>query len=193
MRLILTRHGETIENAEGIRQGHLPGRLSELGKAQAVRLALRLKDERIDAIYSSDLARAADTAKEIAKFHSVPITYTEELREYDNGILKGRKRSETMDIDWKNNPPAGAELRPEGLARAKRFIDKVYEWHNGETILFVTHGFFMKALITAILHKDVEYFDEIDHIDNTSVNIFEFCEDRKHKIILLNDIRHLEN
>ena len=67
MKLILTRHGETVDNIKGILQGQNPGKLSENGIQQAKQLALRLKNENIDAIYSSDLARAADTAKEIYK------------------------------------------------------------------------------------------------------------------------------
>ncbi len=80
MKLIITRHGETEENRTGIVQGHLPGQLSESGIEQAQKLALRLKGEKIDVIYSSDLDRASDTAKEIAKDHpSVPIRFVRDL------------------------------------------------------------------------------------------------------------------
>ena len=62
MKLIIVRHGETIENQAKILQGHLPGTLSNKGIEQAKTIALNLKQEKIAAIYSSDLARAADTA-----------------------------------------------------------------------------------------------------------------------------------
>lgn len=76
MKLIITRHGETEENKAGIIQGYLPGHLSKTGIEQAKKVVLRLKDEKIDFIYSSDLDRAANTAKEIAKFHpDVPIEF----------------------------------------------------------------------------------------------------------------------
>ena len=68
MILTLVRHGETIENKEKIIMGQLDGTLSELGIQQAKKLAERLKDERFDYIFSSDLARAANTAKEIGIF-----------------------------------------------------------------------------------------------------------------------------
>ena len=62
--------------------GHNPGKLSSLGIEQARKLAERLKDEKIDVIFSSDLARAADTAKEIAKFHpNIPLELTKDIRE----------------------------------------------------------------------------------------------------------------
>ena len=65
MRLILTRHGKTVENMNDIMQGWLPGELSEEGKEQAKHVAERLKDRKIDVAYSSDLKRCVDTAKEI--------------------------------------------------------------------------------------------------------------------------------
>ena len=103
MRLIITRHGETEENQAGILQGHLPGKLSVLGIEQARKVALRLKDEKIDLIFSSDLARASDTAKEIAKFHpNVPVKFVKDLRERNYGEFQGKKES-TFDSDGKNH------------------------------------------------------------------------------------------
>ena len=61
--LLLTRHGETLENKRDIMQGHMPGTLSPLGIRQAEQLAGMLEDEKVDAIVSSDLARSYDTAK----------------------------------------------------------------------------------------------------------------------------------
>ncbi len=191
MKLTIVRHGETIENKAGIRQGHLPGRLSEEGIEQARKVAIRLKDEKIDIVYSSDLSRAIDTAKEILKYHDkVPVFYVQELREFNNGILQGRKRSETKDIDWEN-PPEGVEKKSEGLERAKKFIGKILSRHKGKHVLFVTHGFFTKALITAIRDKDVGHFEEIDSLGNTSVSVFEFMGKEGNKTILFNDTKHL--
>jgi len=68
MKLILVRHGETIDNKKRLVQGHRQGELSDVGKEQAKKVAERLKDEKIDYIFSSDLRRAADTAKVIAKY-----------------------------------------------------------------------------------------------------------------------------
>lgn len=98
IRLIVIRHGETDENRAGIIQGHLPGKFSSRGIEQAKKAALRLKEEKSDFIYSSDLARAADTAKEIAPFHkAAPVEYVKEPREMNLGEFKGRKRS---DFSW---------------------------------------------------------------------------------------------
>ena len=67
--LLLTRHGETIENQRYVLQGQLPGTLSPLGKEQAVVLAEQLKQEPLDVIVCSDLARSYDTAKVVAGYH----------------------------------------------------------------------------------------------------------------------------
>ena len=69
--LLLTRHGETIENQRHVLQGQLPGTLSPLGKEQAVVLAEQLKQEPLDVIVCSDLARSYDTAKVVAGYHSL--------------------------------------------------------------------------------------------------------------------------
>ena len=69
MRIILVRHGETEDNKKRIIQGHLPGKLSDKGIEQARKVANRLKNEKVDYIFSSDLDRAKSTAEEIAKFH----------------------------------------------------------------------------------------------------------------------------
>ena len=68
MKIFLVRHGETIENSKGIIQSFFEGKLSPLGEYQSEQLALRLKNEKIDKIFSSDLKRAVDTAKYILKY-----------------------------------------------------------------------------------------------------------------------------
>jgi probable phosphoglycerate mutase len=188
MKLILTRHGETIENKLGITQGHLPGKLSKLGQEQAQKLALRLKGEKIDAIYSSDLARAADTAKIIAQYHAgVPVYFVKELRERDHGLLTGKKKEEMdLGIDYKQ------EELSEMQKRVKVILDQAYAKHPYSTVLFVGHGAINNVLISTILNKPAEYAWEIPSQYNTAVNIFEIREDGKHKIHLLNCKKHLE-
>ncbi len=100
----------------------MPGRFSKLGIQQAKKLSLRLKEVKIDCIdciYSSDLARAADTAKEIAKFHSkIPFYYVKDLRERDFGVHAGERIDE---FDW-NNPPLVVETRVNMRKRSKKFL-----------------------------------------------------------------------
>ena len=100
MKLIITRHGETEENVAGVVMWHLPWKLTKIGISQAKKVALRLQNEKIDYIYSSDLARAADTAKEIAQYHpNTPFELTKQLREMD-----------LWEFQWKNKHDLGFDL-----------------------------------------------------------------------------------
>jgi len=188
MRLIITRHGETEENKKGIIQGHLPGKLTKLGISQAKKLALRLKEEKIDAIYSSDLSRASDTAKEIAKDHpNAPVYFVTELREKDQGNITGKLIKE---IDW--NEPRNAEDKELMAKRAKTIIDQAYKKYKEKTVLFVSHGGFIGILMSLIMKMPLDKVKELKNTSNTGLNIFEIKEDNAHKIILINCIKHLE-
>jgi len=197
MRLIITRHGETLENQQGIMQGHIPGILSKEGIIQAQKLAKRLSTEKIDVIYSSDLARGADTAREIAKYHPhLKIKLVQELRERNLGELNGAKKS---DLGLDENKFYATSLGPKNgesleqlYQRAKKFLDEVLHQHKKETVLFVGHNGINKALIAVITNKTSADLPHIENHKNTSVNIYEIDEDRKHKIILFNCIKHLE-
>jgi len=188
MKLIITRHGQTEENVKGILQGHLPGKLTELGIEQAKRLALRLRDEEIAAIYSSDLTRAADTAKEIAKDHpNAELYFLTELREKDQGSVTGKKISE---VDW--SKPRETEKKEKMSIRAKTILDKAYKKYKGKTVLFISHGGLIKVLVSLIMEAPQESIKDLDSNINTGVSIFEIKEDKNHKIILLNCGKHLE-
>lgn len=195
MKLILTRHGETVENAADIMQGHIPGTLSAEGKQQAERLAERLKNEKIDAIYSSDLARAADTAKVIAKHHpNAELRLVKELRERDLGEFTGKTKEQI-------GPAAGESLvkaepkHGETLAamrkRAADFLDKVMHKHANDTVVFVGHSGINQAVIAVIIGLPAEELPKIGKHANASISIFEVTEDRKHKVHALNDVSHL--
>lgn len=196
MRLILTRHGETEENIAGIMQGHLPGKLSDSGIEQAKRLALRLKDEKIDYIFSSDLARSADTAKEIIKFHpNVPVRFVKELREKNLGEFQGKKKSE---LGFKEGQLAASFLEPKNgetsedlYNRAKSFLDKVISEHRNDSVLFVGHNAINKAIIAVITGKKYNDIWSMENHNNTSVSIFEVNENMNHEIICFNCTNHL--
>ena len=78
IRVYIVRHGQTEENKQKIIQGHLDTLLNSEGKSQANVVASALKDVPFDACYSSDLRRAADTAKQIMVHHSGVKTQTRE-------------------------------------------------------------------------------------------------------------------
>ncbi|MDP3026715.1 MAG: histidine phosphatase family protein [Nanoarchaeota archaeon] len=196
MEIILTRHGETIENIEGRFQGQLPGKLSKKGEDQAKKLAIRLKDEKFDYILSSDLTRCADTAKEIRKFHqNTPIEFTKELRERNLGELEGVRKSD-LGLD-PNKLVAGTieskkgETQKEMFNRAKKFINKLLKRFPGKKILIVGHNGINKALTANILNKTFKDYEEIEPQLNCAVSIFSLNENNPAEIKLWNCIKHL--
>jgi broad specificity phosphatase PhoE len=190
MKLILVRHGETEENKKGILQGHMHGTLSKEGIDQAKRLAKRLSKEKIDAIYSSDLKRAADTAKEIVKYHpEIPLSFTEELREINLGSNTGKKKAEIDPKHW----PSDSETPEQIQERARKLIDRIYKKHPKDTVLFVSHNGFKKNIIRYITNKSLDETQSMPGFGNTSVSIFEIKENNNHKILLLNCTKHLDD
>lgn len=198
MRLIFVRHGETVANVENTLQGHLDTKLTEQGIDQARKVALKLKDESIDVIYSSDLSRAKDTAIEIAKYHKgIELVLTRELRERSVGVFEGKRMTRDELSKWKvdiEDPEArleGGETITELYDRVSSFLMKTYAKHKNDRILFVGHGAMGRVLIAIMLNKPIGQFAELPWLGNTSISLFEVSEDKRHKIHLLNDIAHL--
>ncbi|MDO8740608.1 MAG: histidine phosphatase family protein [Candidatus Woesearchaeota archaeon] len=196
MKLIIIRHGETEDNVKGLLQGHKHGKLTKTGIEQARKLAFRLKDEEIDAIYSSDLQRAKDTTEEIAKFHKVPIHYTSELREQHLGIFEGKPKDELRKTRGKRGllvtefKPKGGESLAELKERAQRFLNMLFKMHTKETILISSHAAFIMMLLGIILNKSIEEAFKLGQ-SNACVNIIEIKENSKHKVHAINCIKHL--
>ena len=197
MKLILTRHGESEENRDGIIQGHIHGKLSKEGVLQADRLALRLKDEHIDAIYSSDLHRASDTANAVKKYHpATPIYLTELLRERDLGRFSGKSKK-VLGIDNSNyeakvdNDPTVESLEDLYL-RAERFLKDILHKHLDDVVLVVAHGGINSAIYCVMMKKSAkDIFSNQKRFQNTGISIYDLTRDSQ-KTILENCIKHLE-
>jgi len=189
MRIILTRHGETEENILDIVQGHLPGKLTKLGIEQAKKLAERLKDEKIDYIYSSDLARSVKTTEEIIKYHpNVKVEFVEQLRERNAGRATGFKFSE-INL---NDASYDAESVEKIYRRARDFFLEILAKHSKETVLVVGHAGINKFIRMAICSDDPTDFKTISKQSNTAVSIFEVNEDGQHNIHIENCSKHLQ-
>jgi probable phosphoglycerate mutase len=196
MKLIITRHGETEENVLGIIMGHLPGKLTKKGIEQAKKLALRLKDEKIDYIYSSDLARSSDTTKKILKYHpNVNVKYTKELRERFLGNWQGKthkevgfKKTKIIDEFCSDDGECNKEL----FNRAKLFLQKIFKKHKNKTVLFVGHNGINKAIISVILGKTYKELEHLENLHNTSISIFDINEKKNNKVHVFNCTKHLD-
>src|SRR5919201_202690 len=134
VRILLTRHGETVSNVEGRWQGQTDSPLTERGLAQARELARVLRNEPLQAIYASDLGRAFDTAQEVARPHGLEVIAEKRLRELDVGRWTGRLGTEIRESEpdlialWRNRPAElqipGGETLAQAQQRALAFIDE---------------------------------------------------------------------
>ena len=111
-RILAIRHGQTAWNAAARIQGHTDIELDDTGQWQARRVAQALGDEDLQAIYSSDLARARDTAAPLAALHGLPVGIDEGLRERGFGDFEGlsfeqiEARWPDQALAWRRRDPA---------------------------------------------------------------------------------------
>lgn len=146
--LYLVRHGETVDNANQIMQGQTQGMLNETGREQARQLAESLDDMQIDALISSDLHRAVETAEFIAERKGLTLITTPLLRERDWGAFTGRYIPELKDVPW----PDDVESMEAMMERARQFMDMLRHDYEGQTVVAVGHGIFNKV-IQAVYHN----------------------------------------
>ncbi len=130
MKLIIVRHGETVENATGICQGQSYGTLSEKGKEQARKVAERLKEHALDVAYVSDLERTKETAKEILKYHpDIPVIFSKEIRERSWGIFEGKLREERKKYA-QDNKISLHDMHPEKGESYKQVLERMLHFYN---------------------------------------------------------------
>ena len=142
--LLLARHGETDWNRELRIQGSSDIELNELGRQQAQFLAQELTDVDLDAIYSSDLARARQTAEAIAATHALEVRLDRRLRERSFGSWEGFTREDIDEL-----PPGSrhdGESDEQVRARVLAAIEDIAAAHPGEQVLVVSHGAALNAL-----------------------------------------------
>lgn len=150
MRLCLVRHGETDWNAEQRMQGHQDLPLNAHGLAQAGQAARQFAGLRADALYSSDLQRAWQTAQPIAVALNLPLVRLAALRERNYGRCEGMVRNEVAGVYPEDARalrerlpdyvlPGGESLR-QHQKRIHDCLDALAKKHAGETVVVVTHG-----------------------------------------------------
>jgi len=145
MKLIFCRHGETDWNAEGRMQGHADIPLNQIGINQAYNLKERLKDIKIDFIFSSPLKRALETAEIINESLHIPLIIEPALIERDLGKYEGLTRSEiekmgiNIHLELDNKIPT-VESALEIEERIYNLLDKLKREYEDKTILIVSHG-----------------------------------------------------
>lgn len=202
-RILLTRHGQTLWNVEGRVQGNLDSSLTEKGILQARSLAVRLRDEGIKQIYSSDSPRAIYTAEEIRREIGLnkAISTDNALREINFGEWEGHVWQDLREANpdafkiWDSEPhlvtvPGGENMNLV-TERAWNFVQKVIKLHSKETICLVTHGVTLKMLVTKALGFEVHEWAKTPWQHNTALNIFEIVGQQWIPRVV-GDITHLD-
>lgn len=149
-RLVLLRHGETAWNQDARIQGHTDIELNPTGRWQAARLGAALADDGLQAVYSSDLLRARETAEAIGERAGVAVQLDRGLRERAFGQFEGQRfvdieaRDPEAGRRWRQRepdfrPPGGESLR-EFNDRALGAVQALCRVHPGEHIAVVAHG-----------------------------------------------------
>ena len=199
--ILLIRHGQTDWNAQSRWQGHLDIPLNETGKAQAQALAQRLASWPIQAVYSSDLQRAAMTAVSLATHLNQQPIFDPLWRERDVGEFGGLTSQEAKErfpdvwATMKNGlltPPNGEDWQSL-RGRAARAFEQVAARHKGEMVAVVSHGGTLVNVIGHVLEVPVDRYGRFRLSGNTGLSIVEIIPERGPQLTLLNDTSHLEN
>ena len=204
-KLYLVRNGQSAGNAEGRFGGHGPTPLSELGVQQAELTAQALAKENINAIYTSDLFRAVQTAEPRAKLLDLPIIKTSAFRERNVGVLEGKTFDESKEEFPKDyyalvnrnvhHVITEGESYRHLLRRATGALHEILNIHRGERVAVFSHTgaicFLTLYLLGAIHHKTKQTPWLVT--SNCGVNRFEIRGRNNVRVLALNDTRHLLN
>jgi 2,3-bisphosphoglycerate-dependent phosphoglycerate mutase len=151
--LILVRHGETDWNRDLRYQGHADPPLNDAGRAQAHELARELDGLELDAIYTSDLRRASETAEIIHAGRDIPLRREAGLREIDVGSWSGLTRTE-IEERFPGVEIHDGETPEAHRARVVGTVAAIAARHDGARILIVSHGGSLRALLAHALRDD---------------------------------------
>ncbi len=206
-RFFLVRHGETIWNKQRKYQGQSDIPLTDEGKIQAELLSKRLKHEKLDVAYASDLGRTMETAKIIAEQHDIEVIPTELMRELSFGIWEGLTYEDILQKwpqeyrSWIDNPyyekPPEGETLSQLCERVSRFLMKAAKAYPDGRILVVSHAGPIRAVLSVLLNLKQSFFWKFK-ISNTSLTVIEYdglkeLSDSDAFIVTVNDTYHLDN
>jgi len=199
--IYLVRHGQTAWNKEEIFRGRTDVPLDETGLKQAELVGEYFQGMEIDAIYSSPLSRALQTAQKIAQFNDLKVQPLPGIIDMSFGKWEGRPHQEIREKDsktyrqWVEEPHLVRLPGGEGLndvrVRAMAALEEVMRKHPEKTLVLVSHRVICKVLICAILNLDNSHFWQITQ-DTTAINLIQY---RKGKYILslMNETCHLKS
>jgi broad specificity phosphatase PhoE len=202
MRLLLVRHGETPWNVTLQYQGQANVPLNERGLEQARRCAARLAGAGATALYSSDIARAWQTAEVLGATLGLTPAAVPELREIDVGQWEGYTPEELYRrfpdhmAEYRRDPARTVRLGGESYAqlqaRALVALAQIERRHQqGEVIVAVSHGGTIRALLCHVIGLDLGNFGKM-WLDNGSITELRMGRNGW-RLMRLNDYAHVED
>ena len=198
--IYLVRHGQTAWNREEIFRGRTDVPLDETGLKQAELVGQYFSGMQIDAIYSSPLARARETARAIARLRNLKVEPLEAMIDMSFGNWEGHAHQEIREIDsetyrqWVESPHLarlpGGESLDDVRVRSMAALEDLVRNHPGENLVLVSHRVICKVLICAILGLDNSHFWQITQ-DTTAINLIQH-RNGKYILSLVNETCHLK-
>ncbi len=198
-RLLLCRHGQTGFNASLRFQGQMDEPLSELGRQQARLLAGRLAEELVDVAYTSDLARAHETATLALAGRGVPLHVDARLREVAFGRWEGMTFAEIKDKypddvvarerDRVHYAMPGGESLAQLADRVRGFLQDVLPRHESQPVLVIAHGGTVNAVISSLLDIPLTSWWRLRN-HNANVSVLDFTLQGP-RLVSFNDTCHL--
>lgn len=195
--LILIRHGETDKNVKKILHGvNDTQSINGKGREQIRKTANRLKELSPFKIYSSTEKRAVESAQILASKLNIPMEETAGIRERNCGIFTGKSWDEAKKVldlmaleERYNYVPTNGESWRTFETRLKNAIRKIIKENKDKTIIVVTHGGAIKALMPILLKSSKE--ESFNYVPgNASLTIFDF-DDKGFNHVITNDTSHL--
>ena len=203
--VLLIRHGQSKGNAERRFGGHTATPLSGRGRKQAEVTARTLKSEALTAIYSSDLARAMETARPVASLMRLPINGTSAFRERGVGVLEGltfedaaqqhpEQYAALLRRDFEHVLTGGESYR-QLLDRARQKLDDIIEQNRGGKIAVFSHTGTICILALHLMGAldSPELKPELISSANCGITRFELREDGFVRVLNINDTSHLSS
>lgn len=141
VQIVFETHSVSVDNERGVASGWLPGRLSEKGRALAKELGERRRCDNIDAVFTSDLARAVETAEIAFGATGIPIHRDWRLRECNYGILNGMSHEE-LDAQRQlrlDDPFPGGESWRQAVMRIRESLEEMASALEGRRVLVIGH------------------------------------------------------
>lgn len=201
MRLVLVRHGETEGQSSFRYWGSTDLDLDETGKKQAEKLADRLRDEKFDAIYTSELKRSIKTAEAICKKHNVKPVKDKRLNEINFGDIEGltfeqiQEKHPDLTGIWNDSDddcsfPNGESFKQFNL-RVKEYLEEIISKHDeSEDVLIVGHGGPFRLMACHLLGIDTRNWRKFRY-SLASVTVFDVHEEFS-SLCLFGDTSHLK-